>query len=482
MSRPKLPLSAERSPALRAIPKVHALLETGEARSLLSVYGRAAVVEAIRAELSDLRQRLLVRNGHPIDTPSSEAVLAAVARRLAEQNLARLTRVINATGIVLHTNMGRAPLADRAAAAVAQIAAGYSNLELDLATGERGRRGGEIEGLLTKLTGAESALVVNNNAAGVLLALDTVARGHEVVISRGELVEIGGAFRVPDVIRASGAEMVEVGTTNKTRLSDYARGISPETRVLLKVHPSNYRMVGFVGETTVRELAGLAAEHALIVMQDLGSGALVDLTRWGLPHEPTVQDALRAGADIVTISGDKLLGGPQCGIIVGKAEYVRPMATNPLFRALRAGKMALGALEATLRLYLDEPRLVAELPVLQMLTEPLQNLERRARRLRARLAKIPDLSATVARGEGFAGGGSLPEASLPTWRVAVHREGMSPDKLAEQLRRGRPPIIGMVAEGSLVIDVRTIAEAEVSEIAAAFAALARVEDKGIAVS
>lgn len=466
---PKVDTEPHRT-ALSLIPKVHALLEMRESLLLADRYGRRAVTDAIRAELDGLRKAILA-NGHGGAIPTAQDLLSGVGRRLAEQGLSRLTRVINATGILLHTNMGRAPLAEEAVNAVVDVARGYSNLEIDLLTGKRGARGGDTEELLKKLTGAEAVLVVNNNAAGVLLALTTIAKGAKVLISRGELVEIGGSFRVPDVIAQSGAELVEVGTTNKTHLADYARAISGETRVILKVHPSNYRIVGFTSDVGVRELSGLAAEHELILMNDLGSGALVDLSRWGLPHEPTVGEALAAGADIVTVSGDKLLGGPQCGLILGKTELIRRMGANPLFRALRAGKMALSALAATLLLYLDEDHLAEKLPVLAMLAQSQESLLLRARRLRARLARIEGITAAIEDGEGFAGGGSLPEAVLPTKRVKVRVEGVSPDQAAGRLRRGSPPIVGMVADDSFVLDMRTVRDWEVAEIAAALARL-----------
>ncbi|HEX5323688.1 MAG TPA: L-seryl-tRNA(Sec) selenium transferase [Capsulimonadaceae bacterium] len=465
-----MPKPEAQSPSLRQIPKVHTLLEMPEALALAEQFGRETVAEAIREEIDGLRRRLLA-NDRTAEPPTRDSLLQGTERRLAEGKLARLQPVINGTGIILHTNMGRAPLADEAIRAIQEVAGGYSNLELDLASGRRGERGGETEALLQKLTGAEAALVVNNNAAGVLLALTTLAQGAQVIISRGELVEIGGAFRVPDVIAQSGATLVEVGTTNKTRLSDYSRAITEETRILLKVHPSNYRIVGFTSEVGVKDLEGLAREHGLILMQDLGSGALVDLARWGLPHEPTVQETLSAGADVVTVSGDKLLGGPQCGIVLGKAEYIRRMGQHPLFRALRPGKIVLGALEATLRLYLDDSRLMQAVPTLRMLSQGASELARRAQRLSSRLAKIDGLSAVVTDGEGFAGGGALPEMSLPTKQVRITKEGWSAGQIADALRRARRAIVGMIADGVFILDVRTIQDREVAEIALAFARL-----------
>ena len=323
-----MPIPDNNQIQLRHLPKVHALLETEYAQNLMANVPRQVVLDEVRTELEDLRQRVLAGEATP---PFSEAdIFAAVAKRLHNKDLRRLQRVVNATGIVIHTNMGRAPMAEAAVQAVLAVAGNYSNLELDLASGKRGRRGGQIEELLQRLTGAEAAIVVNNNAAAVLLALSTVAAGGEVVISRGELVEIGGGFRIPDVIKQSGGRLVEVGSTNKTRLSDYANAITVDTKALLKVHASNYKIIGFTAEVSVSELAVLGRERGLPVMNDLGSGALVDVSRFGLPSEPTVQETIKAGADIVTVSGDKLLGGPQCGIILGKSGPIGRMAAQSI--------------------------------------------------------------------------------------------------------------------------------------------------------
>lgn len=421
---------------------------------------RSVVVDEVRTELDALRRLVLAGEAAP---PFSEAVLfEAIAKRLQTKDLRRLQRVINATGIVIHTNMGRAPMPDAAVQAVLTVAGNYSNLELDLTTGKRGGRGGQIEELLQTLTGAEAALVVNNNAAAVLLALSTVAAGGEVVISRGELVEIGGGFRVPDVIVQCGGKLVEVGTTNKTRLSDYANVITADTKVLLKVHASNYKIIGFTSETSVAELSDLGRQRGLLTMNDLGSGALVDVTRFGLPYEPMVQETIKAGADIATVSGDKLLGGPQCGIILGKAQTIGRMAANPLFRALRADKMTLAALEATLRLYLDEERLTQSVPVLHMLSQTKGELIKRARRLRNALAKLPGLDVKLADGVGYTGGGALPTVPLPTTLVQVKPQDRSVEHLAEALRSGNPPVMGVLTDGVLALDVRTVRDEEFS--------------------
>ena len=451
--------------ALRLLPKVHVLLESESARALLSEKPRPVVLDAVRLELDDLRQRVLAGEAMP---PFCEAdVFAAVRRRLESNDLRRLQRVINATGIVLHTNMGRAPIAEVAARAAYDVARNYSNLELDLASGKRGGRGGQIEELFTRLTGAEAALVVNNNAAAVLLALTALAKDGEVVISRGELVEIGGGFRVPDVITSSGARLVEVGTTNKTRLADYARAVTADTKVLLKVHASNYRIVGFTEETPLTQLVKLGQERGLLVMNDLGSGALVDVTAYGLPYEPTVQETIRAGVDVAMVSGDKLLGGPQCGILVGKSASIASMAAHPLFRALRADKMTLAALEATLRLYLDPERLTETLPVLSMLSQTREQIARRARRVRTALAKLPGLTVRLVDGDGYTGGGALPAVPLPTKLVQVRPSGLSVEELAERLRRHDPPVMGMLTDGWFALDLRTVRAEETREMVTA---------------
>ncbi len=462
-----------------SFPAVHALLETAPAQALTHTFSRAQVRDAVRAHLEHLRAE---RRDSPQDNGRAQPAewdescfFEAVRRALDTQNLARLQRVVNVTGIVIHTNMGRAPLAQAALDAVRGVAQGYSNLELDLATGKRGGRGGQTEALLCRLTGAEAALVVNNNAAAVLLALSAFARGNEVVLSRGEMVEIGGAYRIPDVITQNGARLVEVGTTNKTRLSDYARAITSDTKMLLKVHASNFQVTGFTSTVSLAELSLLGRERGILVMEDLGSGALIDLSLYGLPPEPTAGASIKAGADIVACSGDKLLGGPQCGILLGKKEILEQMAVHPLFRALRADKMTLAALEATLRLY-DNKDTLREIPTLRMLLQTPQELTRRARRLRGALAKIPHLTATVRDGAGYSGGGTLPEAALPSKVVAVSSPLLTDERLAEALRRQQPPIIGRREAGQLVMDVRTLRDDEVPMVANAFRQIVSLVD------
>lgn len=463
----------DRQSLLRSLPKVHALIESEGALSLLREHPRSVVVRAVREAVESARRRIQDENDGSPPGASPESLLEDARAALSETDMKRLRRVINGTGIVIHTNLGRVPLAQEAAQAAYDAAIGYSNLELDLATGKRGGRGGEVEPLLRELTGAEASLVVNNNAAAVLLAISALASGGEVVISRGELVEIGGAFRIPDVIRQSGSRLVEVGATNRTHLPDYERAITPETRLLLKVHASNYRIVGFTAEVPLAKLAALAHERGLVVMNDLGSGALVDLAQFGLPREPTVAEAIAAGADIATVSGDKLLGGPQCGIILGKAEHVHSMGRHPLFRALRADKMTLAALEATLQLYHYPDRLRETLPVLRMLAQSPDALETRASHLLRLLADIPEIECLIEDGAGFAGGGSLPECEVPTKLVTIASAGTGVDRLSELLRRGRPAVICAIAHNRLRLDMRTISDDDVPRVADALSAALR---------
>jgi L-seryl-tRNA(Ser) seleniumtransferase len=374
---------------------------------------------------------------------------------LAALRRPRLRRVLTATGVVVHTNLGRAPLAEAALARVAETARGYSNLEFDLAEGARGSRQDHCAGLLRRLTGAEAALVVNNNAAAVLLALAALAEGREVVVSRGELIEIGDGFRIPDVLARSGARLVEVGTTNRTRAADYERAVGPETALLLRVHQSNFRIVGFAGKPRLEELARVARRHDLPLVDDLGSGHLAPSNSLLLGEEPSARDSLAAGADLVCFSGDKLLGGPQAGIVVGRAELVERLRRHPLQRALRADKLTLAALEGTLALCLDPERAAAEIPVLRMLGEPAEDVRARAERLAAAVGGT--VEETVAR----TGGGALPLAELPSFACAVE-EG-----LAEPLRGGEPPVVGIVRDGRLLLDCRTLTDGEVDEVAAA---------------
>jgi L-seryl-tRNA(Ser) seleniumtransferase len=401
----------------------------------------------------DAARRVIERAREEIRAGSDPGDLGERLRaELEEARRPRLRRVLNATGVIVHTNLGRAPLPEAAVERVRTTAAGYSNLEYDLDAGARGSRQDHVVSVLRRLTGGDGALVVNNNAAAVLLALAALAEGREVVVSRGELLEIGDGFRIPDVLTRSGARLVEVGTTNRTRAADYERAIGPETALLLRVHQSNFRVVGFTELPSTAELAAVAARHSLPLVEDLGSGALVQLH-----DEPQVRDALVAGADLVCFSGDKLLGGPQAGIVVGLAELVERLRRHPLQRALRADKLTLAALEGTLALYLDPERALREVPVLRMLAEPAEAIRTRA----DRLAELTGgaVEETIAR----VGGGALPLAELPSFACSVE------EALAAPLRQGEPPMVGVVRDGRLLLDCRTLADAELAEVAAAVA-------------
>lgn len=437
-----------REARLRQLPSVYRLLQTPEGQEWVATFGHELTAEAIREALDEARAGVLAGE----ETPPAESVLAWARARLERLVAPTLRRAINATGVVIHTNLGRAPLSRAAREAMELAARGYTNLEFDLAAGVRGSRYVHAVGLLKRLTGAEDALVVNNNAGAVLLALTALAAGREVIISRGQLVEIGGGFRIPDVMRQSGARLVEVGTTNRTALRDYAAAISPETALLLRVHTSNFRMIGFTHQPTLAELVELAHSHDLPVLDDLGSGTLLDTAQYGLAHEPTVQGSIAAGADIVTFSGDKLLGGPQAGYIVGKRELIARMRTHPLTRALRVDKVAIAGIEATLRHYLlnEAPR---EIPIWRMIATPADALRKRARSWARRL-KAAGLDVAVVEGQSTIGGGSLPGETLPTWLLALTVP--SPDGFARALRIGTPAIVPRIEEDRLLFDPRTV--------------------------
>ncbi len=449
------------SARLRGLPQIQRLLEMSQPDHAGA--SRLELTEALRSVLDQVRGEL--KAGLSVASSPQDLLVRAEAQ-LAQARLPGLRRVINATGVVVHTNLGRAPLAAEALDAVAEVARGYSNLEFDLDAGQRGSRTHSLEPLLCEMTGAQAGLAVNNAAAAVLLALSALSDGGEVVVSRGELVEIGGGFRVPDVITQGGAKLVEVGTTNKTRLADYRKAITPVTRVLLKVHQSNYRIIGFTSETTVEELAPLAAEHGLLVMHDLGSGAVIAPHRLGRRQEPTVRDAVAAGADIVAFSGDKLMGGPQAGLLVGKSAVIDRLRGHPLMRALRLDKMSLAALEATLRLYRDPAVAAERIPVVRMLAQSEPVLDARAQRLCALVGETGAVLA-VEPSDAYAGGGSLPEDTLASRAVTVSHPQLGPDEIARRLRAGRPAVVGRIAGGRLVLDMLTVADEELDELAAA---------------
>ena len=445
--------------ARRALPSVGALLERAPVRALLDAAPRALVVDAVRATVAQARETAIA--------PADDAAWAeAIASRLTELARPSLRRVVNATGVVLHTNLGRAPIAATAIDAVAAIAAGYSNLELDLERGARGSRYTHCASLLRELTGAEDALVVNNCAAALVLALNTVADGREAVLSRGELVEIGGSFRVHEIMAKSGARLREVGATNRTHLADYARAVGPETGALLKVHRSNFAVRGFTAEATVRDLAPLAAAHALPIVHDLGSGLLVSLEALGLRGEPTAREALEAGATIVVMSGDKLLGGPQAGLIVGDARWLDAMRRNPLARSYRVDKLTLAALEATLVLYREPERAFREIPTLALLAATPARLHERAESLAADLRRQGVECEPVAS-SGSVGAGAFPDAELPGAAVALDGDA---ERWAARLRAGSPAVVGRVHEGRMHLDLRAVLERELPELTRAVVA------------
>jgi L-seryl-tRNA(Ser) seleniumtransferase len=432
----------------RRLPSVDRLLAAPELAAAAARHGRGQAVDAAREALA--AARAAVQAGAP--APAAAELAADAVRRLAALTAGTLHSVLNATGVIIHTNLGRAPLSRAARAAMEAVAAGYSNLEYDLAAGERGSRYVHAEALLTRLTGAEAALVVNNNAGAVFLALAALARGREVVISRGQLVEIGGGFRIPDVLRQSGARLVEVGTTNRTHLPDFEAALGPETALLLRVHSSNFRQIGFTAEVPLADMVALGRRGGVPVVDDLGSGTLLDTARFGLAAEPMVQQSVAAGADLVTFSGDKLLGGPQAGLIVGRAAMVAQLRQHPLARALRVDKSTLAALQATLLHYLAGEA-EREVPVWRMIAAPLDALAGRAERLAAGLRDC-GLPASVVPAASTIGGGSLPGETLPTRAVAI--AAPAADALAAALRRGRPPVIGRIADGQLLLDPRTV--------------------------
>jgi L-seryl-tRNA(Ser) seleniumtransferase len=448
------------APSLRRLPPVNAVLEHPRLAEPLSTRGREAALRAVREALDEARRALL--DGR--ETAADAEALAGRAAALLAADRPALRPVLNATGVLLHTGLGRAPLASEAAEAVDRVVRGYCNLEFDLESGERGRRTGGAAELLRRLTGAEAATVVNNNAAATVLALRALAAGREVVVSRGQLVEIGGSFRLPEVFAASGALLREVGTTNKTRLSDYERAVGPDTAALLRVHASNFRIVGFTEAVGIADLAALGRARGLFTLDDIGSGALGPGMPPGVAGEPTIAEGIAAGADLVLCSGDKLLGGPQCGLLIGRERAVARVSADPLMRAFRVDKMTLAALEATLRLALDPERAGRQVPLWAFLNAPIDELRARAERLAQSFRAELGLDAAVVESTAFLGGGSVPAEPLPTAAVRVgppfpERLG-SEGALARALRLGQPPVVARVQGGAVLFDLRALAEAE----------------------
>ena len=462
---------------LRGLSSVNDLLQAfNRMPSASGGIPRGIVVEAVRVVVDGVREAIqAARDEAELKEIKTEVddLLPLVEEEVRGRLQRHLRRVINATGVVLHTNLGRSLLPPEALEGIREAAGAYSNLELDLETGERGSRHVHVEQLLRELTGAEAAMAVNNNAGAVLLALTAHARGREVVVSRGQLIEIGGSFRLPEVMEQSGARLVEVGSTNRTRISDFRAAVGEETAMLMRAHPSNYRIVGYTEETPLPEMSALAQERGLILLDDLGSGVLVDLAVYGLPPEPTPAQSLREGADLVTFSGDKLLGGPQAGIVAGRKDLVEAMAGHPLARALRIDKLTLAALEAVLRLYLEPETAAARVPTLAMLTLAPEELKRRARKLaRGLTAASGRYEAEVVEDSSRAGGGSLPAASIPTWVVSVALPGLTANQLEQGLRASDPPVITRIRGDRVILDPRTLLEGDYEPVLRAFERIA----------
>lgn len=443
---------------LKHLPSIDLLLNRATLQPLIGAAGRETVRDRLREVLQELRQELLDQNGQPQPEPTylTQEVERRLQARFAERQLSRTQRVINATGVVLHTNLGRAPLSQSALQAINEAARDYCNLEYDLATGKRGKRGTGLEAMLRDLLGCEAAAVVNNCAAAVLLTLNTLAEGGEVIVSRGELIEIGGAFRIPDVIAKSGARLREVGTTNRTRLSDYEKAINEHTRLILRAHPSNYRIIGFTEKPSLEELAALARARNLPLFEDLGSGCLVDLQPLGIHDEPTVSHALAAGASVVAFSGDKLLGGPQAGLILGEERFIKQIKSNPLMRALRVDKLIFAALEATVAAYANG-RAVEEIPTMAALHAPKDIITRRARAfVRRARQRAGGLELKLLDGFSVIGGGSAPETQLPTTLISLTSAELTATELETRLRQHSTPVIARIEENQLVLDLRTV--------------------------
>lgn len=441
---------------LRSIPSVNELLESPPLRQLVDRVSRNVVISGVRTFLEQMRVDVQ-KAATDMHVPTPAELAEKIARWILVEEVPTLLPVINATGILLHTGLGRAPLADEAVEAMAAISRGYASVEIDLKSGERSQRVCAVERLLCRLTGAEAALVVNNNAGATLLTLAAVAGGREVIVSRGQLIEIGGSYRLPDVMTASGTQLREVGTTNKTRLSDFTQAITDQTAALMRVHTSNYVICGFTEQPTLAELVSLSRERGLPLVDDIGSGALVDFEQFGLKGEPVASESVAAGSDLVLFSGDKLLGGPQCGIVVGKKQWVDRLAKHPLARALRVDKVTLAGLAATLRLYHDPQQAKNSIPLLSLLGTSLENLRVRAERIAQQLSVLPLIAtAQILEDHAFLGGGSMPAQQIGTWCVAVTPQGSTVDAFAARLRTATPAVMGRIRQGQLLFDLRSV--------------------------
>lgn len=460
------------SEMLRNLPSVDALLQTQAAREIAAQSGTKQLTILARTVVDRMRNQLQESSRENADDfPTRENLLEAAEKRLEivwkNEKESGLQKVINATGVIIHTNLGRAPLSEKAVRAIAEKASRYCTLEYDLETGKRGRRGVRAEKLLAEITGAEDAVIVNNCAAACILVLTALCRGGEAIISRGELVEIGGDFRIPDVMTQSGAILKEVGTTNRTKVSDYANEIGENTRLIVKVHPSNYRIVGFTETPNVAQLAELAHQNNILLYEDAGSGALIDLSEYGLTDEPIISESIATGADVITFSGDKLLGSVQAGLIVGKREVVEILRKHPLYRALRASKIIYAALEATLEAFRRET-VLQEIPVLRMLSvsaeESLQRIENFAQNLRSKIGGRSGLRFEIIEGNSVIGGGSAPMVLPKSALIVLRHEKLAPNEIEENLRFSRPPVIARILEDKVLIDLRTVSETEEAEL------------------
>ncbi|MEW6417735.1 MAG: L-seryl-tRNA(Sec) selenium transferase [Nitrospirota bacterium] len=444
----------EKQRLLSNLPSVDEILKSKQGMEWLSTYPRRYVLQAIRETIDSRRKEII--KGFPVDL-SEEVMIAGIENIIEKLSLYSLRPLINATGVVIHTNLGRSILSERAIENIRRVSANYSNLEYDIEEGKRGKRYTHIKRILREVTGAEDALIVNNNAAAVMLCLSTLAKNKEVIVSRGELVEIGGSFRMPDVMAASGAVLREVGTTNKTHLYDYENAINEDTSLILKVHRSNYKIIGFADEVSMEDLVSLGIRHQIPVMFDLGSGCLIDLKPFGIYSEPVVKDIVKTGVDITTFSGDKLLGGPQGGVIVGRREYIEKIQKNPMTRAMRIDKLTLSGFEATLMEYINEEKAIENIPTLKLLLQKPEEIGDRANKIAKRLKKeIKDVYINVMADSSRAGGGALPEVDLTTYVVSIKSDKVSVKEIEERLRKGTPPIIARIKEDSLIIDARTV--------------------------
>lgn len=455
-------MDEDRRELLRKIPKMDEILSILDRRKTLESAARGIVLKICRAVLEDVRSAILAGRLTDQARLDPERLAGEITARVAGLKRNNLRQVVNATGILLHTNLGRAPLPDEVLENIVNVSRGYSNLEYNLETGKRGVRYDHLTDVLRELTGAEDALVVNNNAAAVLLVLNTLSNGRESIVSRGELIEIGGEFRIPEIMKKSGAVLREVGTTNRTRLADYERAVGDNTALIMKVHPSNYRIMGFTEEAELGDLVGLGRRMNIPVFNDLGSGCLINLEEFGLMKEPTVQEIVKSGADVISFSGDKLLGGPQAGIIIGRSDIIGDIKANPLNRALRIDKLTLSALESTLRIYLKPEEALKKLRGLHCLTEPLDAVAKRARKLCSLLRRSAPAGITLVTREGksLSGGGALPLQEIPTVVIVMKSEKFKADQIEKSLRGAETPVITRIMEDEVVMDLRTISESE----------------------